>query len=397
MVIEFLINVFAIISSPFFIFLLFLIVLGYHIIALVVRDLNYLTQLKEFDDSEIVTFEQLKKTPVVNFIIPAWKEGKLFQECLLSILNLTYPYLRVIVNAGGSEETKVIAESFKKYNNFIVLEQKGGGGKIRAINDCLAYVSEGLVYLIDADSYITNEIFLKMISLIVNQNKNIIITSTRPLKQQEKLSLVNYLNIDRNPRFRKRFKPKSKRISPHTCLRYDVLKEIGKFPQGELIGDGWVGVKLSEKGFDIYELENYRWRIFTFFPDKIKTYMSQNKRWIQNPLFNKLKGKTKTRYLKFTLMTILSIYILICPTFLLFNFFLFILGVIGLFSLYLKKIRKVIFFLISIKKEFRNKISISLYLKIIFYIYIEAIITIEVFFEILIYKDKKYRKRKNIL
>lgn len=397
MVIDFLESVVQFVSSPFFIFLSFITILVYHLIVFLLRDLNNLSHLRKFEDSQIVTFEDLRKTPIVNFVIPAWNEGEEFRKCLLSILDLSYPYIRVIVNAGGSEETKQIVNSFKKYDNFIILEQKAGGGKIKAINDCLKHVSEGLIYLLDADCYITNEIFFKMISIIINQDKNIVITSARPLKQQEHNDLVNYLNIDRNPRFKKKFKATSKRISPHTCLRYEILKEIGEFRDDKPIGDGWIGLELSKKGFKAYELEDYQWRIFTYFPDKIKTYVDQNKRWIQNPLFNKLKGKNKLRFFKFFLMTLLSIYIIIFPLFIFLNNFLFFLGFIIVFSFYLKKIRKAIFFIISIKKEYRHKINPVLYLKFLFYIYVEAIITIEVFFEILIYGNKKYRKRKNIL
>ena len=51
-------------------------------------------------------------------------------------MKLTYPWLKEIVNAGGSEETINIVNSFKKHDNFTIIYQKGER-KIKAINDCL--------------------------------------------------------------------------------------------------------------------------------------------------------------------------------------------------------------------------------------------------------------------
>ena len=63
----------------------------------------------------------MKSFPLLNIFIPAWKEGEVFENCLNSITKLNYPNIKVIVNTGGSEETINIANSFKKYQNFIVL------------------------------------------------------------------------------------------------------------------------------------------------------------------------------------------------------------------------------------------------------------------------------------
>ena len=141
-------------SFNFFIFLI-LVVIFFNIFLYFLRDRKYIRVFKKFKDPEIVKLEDLKELPLVNIIIPAWKEGKLFNDCLLSITKLNYPYLKVIISAGGNEETIQIANSFKKFKNFVILKQKPGG-KMKALNDCLKYVSEGIIYSIDADVILNN-------------------------------------------------------------------------------------------------------------------------------------------------------------------------------------------------------------------------------------------------
>ena len=71
--------------------------------------------------------------------------------------------MRIIVNAGGSKETLEIANSFKEYKTFKIIHQKKGGGKIKAINDCLSYIAEGLVFIMDADVYVSDNDLLIII------------------------------------------------------------------------------------------------------------------------------------------------------------------------------------------------------------------------------------------
>ncbi|GAH31493.1 unnamed protein product, partial [marine sediment metagenome] len=91
----------------------------------------------------------------------------------MSLKNLSYPKLKIIVNAGGNQETIDIAESFRKYDNFLILRQLGGKsraalGKIKALNECLAHVTEGLIYMTDADCIFNDEIFLRIVKPLIN-------------------------------------------------------------------------------------------------------------------------------------------------------------------------------------------------------------------------------------
>lgn len=383
------------IISIYFIIFLLLFIFSYHILLFFIRNLKYIKSFKEIDVSKDNKLKDLTEVPLVNIVIPAWKEREIFKGCLLAITKLTYPKLKVIVNAGGEEETIRIAESFKKFEYFNIIYQKEGGGKIKAINDCLSFIIGGVILLIDSDIYLRDEDLFKMLSVIVNKNENVVISMLKPHISQIHKNIVRYLLINRNALFRKFFSQYNQNsISQCTMLRLIVIKTVGKFTEKRLIGDGEsIGLDILKKNFKIYQLKSH---VQSFnYPDNIKDYISQNIRWIQNSYFNKIKTPKK-HFLNFFLLTIVSLYLLIFPFIIFFNLYLFLFGIFLLVNTYLKKIRKILFFKKTSDKKYYGKNGTWFYFTILFYIYIDVLITIYTFFEILFMGDKKFRKRKNI-
>ena len=191
-------------NSTFFIHILLLLIIAHQVLLFFTKDASHIKILKDFADPKDVKLSNLNNIPLINIIIPAWKEGTLFEDCLLSITKLDYPNLKVIISAGGNEETIQIANSFKKFNNFIILKQKPGG-KMKALNDCLKHVSDGIIYSIDADVILNNEILLRMLYPLVNENQYVTAGSVRPFKFQENIDIVKYILILKLRRFMKNF------------------------------------------------------------------------------------------------------------------------------------------------------------------------------------------------
>src|SRR4030067_3693919 len=57
-----------------------------------------------------------KAEPFITAIIPTYRRPKLLRRAVLSVLNQTYPHLRVCVydNASGDETEEVVAELMQK-------------------------------------------------------------------------------------------------------------------------------------------------------------------------------------------------------------------------------------------------------------------------------------------
>ena len=374
--------------------LIILIIISYHIILFFIRDRKIIKKIiQNYENSNSIKLDDLKRTPKVNIIIPAWNEEEIFRGCLECIKKLTYPNLKIIINAGGSMQTIKIAESYKNLENFKIIYQKMGEGKIKAINDCLELISEGIVYLIDADTYLSNEIFLKTIYPLINENKSVIVVRVKPHKSIKNKNLVKYLNISRNIKFQGDTSNEINYVSQNTGLRYEVIKELKKFSEKKLSDDGLsIGSDLITKGFKILLIDE---NVESFnFPSKIREYIKQNLRWIENSLFVSRKNQ-KLRILKFLGMVLVSIYFFLSFFLIYLDINLFLYGLILFFSIYLKRIRKIIFFK-KTNKDRSISFNLTFYIAMIYYTVVDLLISIIVFLEMIFYR-KAYIKRKNLL
>lgn len=382
------------------------IVIIYHISMHFIFDKKDLNYLKKIKDPESISIKDLKEIPIVNIIVPAWKEGQVFNELLLSIKNLKYPRIKAIINAGGNDETLEIAHSFKKYENFVILHQKGGAsrpslGKIKALNECLPHVSEGIVYFLDADSYLDDEILLRMIYPIVNFDENVVGGKVRPLKSQLNNNLVKYLQIDRLKGRRFKFL-RHEQIDvingQNLCVKYEVIKAIDKFSEiKNYATDKTMGINISSKGFTkSYQVLDYRHRIYVDYSNTIRDYMHQKIIWTENFLIESSRNN-KIKLFKFIGLFFLSLYILMFPLLLLINFGLFFIGFLIFLNAYLNKIRKLIFFKQYVDIVNYEKYTILFYFTLIFYIFMEAIIIVVIPFHFVHYlkKVKSFQNKIN--
>jgi len=383
---NFILNIYSIIIFS-------LLIIAYHFLLFIIRDKKYALALKKYKDPEDVKIEDLKELPLINIIIPAWKEGKIFDGCLSRLKNLSYPEVNIIVNAGGSEETIEIANSYKKYDNFTILYQKTGGGKLKAINDCLNQVNKGIVILIDADAYLTDDMLLKMIFPLTNLNENVVSVSSKIHESVENKDLAKYLYINRNTHFKRKPSKYVHWVGPNSVIKYQVIKAIGKFTEKRLTDDGYsIGLDVISKGFRISYINKYRVESFNY-PDKIINYIRQNLRWLENDLF--YPGvKKKLFYLKFLVLSLLSVFLFVSLIFIFFNIYIVFIGILFLMNMYFNKIRKILFYKLT-NKQNSFHIPFKFFIKIIFYIYVDAMMNIIVLGETLFYR-KAYKKRKNI-
>lgn len=369
-----------------------------HLILFFIRDRKYAKPFKKYRDPESISLTELHENPLVNIIMPAWKEGETFRHALKSITNLTYPKIRVIVNAGGNEETIKIAESFRKYENFTILHQDKGGGKIKAINDCLPFVNEGVVYSVDADVYLTDETLIRLLFPITNLNEHVSTSGHRPLPHQENKDFVKYLIINQNYSFRLKFERYGVGgiSGTNTMMTLDAIKAIGKFREDRLIAtDRSRGYDLLEKGFKIYCLCDYRGLIHSDIPDTIKEFSARRIRWIENHLIYASETGKRKDIMAFLILFLSSLYLLIFPVLIFLHFTLFLLGLYILLSKYLKRLRRILFFKITRQQQIHANLSILFYIKMIGYIFLEAIINVYTFFEFYLNR-KKFKKRRNI-
>jgi cellulose synthase/poly-beta-1,6-N-acetylglucosamine synthase-like glycosyltransferase len=359
---------------------------------------------KKYKDPDEILISDFKSLPLVNIIIPAWKEGKIYKNLLTSITELNYPKIRVITNAGGDDQTSQIANSFKNYENFVILQQKEGSdrpslGKIKALNECLECVSEGIIYIIDADSYLDNEILLRMIYPIINLGEDVVIGGVRPLKSQMKKTLVKYLQFDRFKTLHIKFDRHIKAnaiTGQNFCINYNVLESIEQFSLQNLIPtDNLIGRDIYSKGFFAYRLVDYRHRIFVDYSNTLMDYFHQRLVWSENFLYKSIKLHYFKNIIKFVFLWMISIYSLLFPFLSILDLRFLFPGILILYTFYLKKIRRIFIFTKAIDKKYYDSYNILFYFYLIGFILFDILITSYVFFHFIYYISKM--KKSNLI
>jgi hypothetical protein len=338
----------------------------------------------------------LNEKPLINIIIPAWKDEKDLKFSLKFINDLIYPNLKIIINAGGNQETIDVANSYKKYENYTIIYQKEGRGKVSAINDCLDYIEPGLVYFIDSDTIITDKILKKMCFPLLVLNEKAVKAISVPHESILDKNIVKYAYVNRNPKFRRDFSRYNKSFGANGMTFSSIITKIGKFQAKNLFDDNIsMGMDFDEAGIKIFQYINFKVPTLNF-PVKRKTYINQTIRWMENYLLYNYKSNNKIQVAKFALLLIVSIFYCFIPFLLFFNVNLFFLAISLLSYFYLLKIRKLVFLKYSENVKYQPKVSFSFFFELLFFIYLDFFINLIVFFEFLIFGKKKYKKRKNI-
>lgn len=384
-------------NSIFFVILSFILILLVHIFRFYYRDKKFLNHLRKFlirkKEIKIQSYESLMEKPLLNIIVPAWNEGESFKECLKCLKNLEYPKKKIIISAGGNQRTIDIANLYSKNDEFKMIEQKKGGGKLKAINHCLKLVEKGIVCIIDSDILLNDDIIKLAFYEILLLNKKIVTFRLKPDKSIQKYDIVKYNYINNFTFFRKKFKRYIYGFASNIFMKFEILNKIDHFSEKKLIDDGKsTSNDLERIGIKTYMFIEKKIPSLTY-PINLKNYINQQSRWIENYLYFAWE-KDKSRIFKYLLLVSLSFYLFLSPILSLFNGIFIIFSLLILISFYLKIIRKIIF----IKKIYDDRfyrLGFKFYLKIIYFLFIDFFINLLVISEILFFKSA-YKRRKNI-
>ena len=78
--------------------------------------------------------------PRTSVLAAAWNEADMIREHIEAFVRLRYPDKQLVLCAGGSDDTLAIAQEFAS-DRIVVLEQRAGEGKQRALGRCFDYAT----------------------------------------------------------------------------------------------------------------------------------------------------------------------------------------------------------------------------------------------------------------
>lgn len=134
----------------------------------------------------------LNTMPMVSALVAAWNEADTIDAHIQSFLALRYPNIELVLCAGGTDATLTQAR-LQASERVIVLEQRPGEGKQKALARCYERAGGDVIYLTDADCRFDDEALVRLLAPIVNQGEQVATGQSRPLDRQMKQLLPGYV------------------------------------------------------------------------------------------------------------------------------------------------------------------------------------------------------------
>ena len=124
----------------------------------------------------------------LSILIPLYNKEKYVERCLTSLLNQDIPkaeYEIVIVDDGSKDSGPEIVEQYAKTNSNIQLIRQENQGPSAARNKCLDAAKGNYLYFMDADDYLAENVFGRLLSLCDQGNVGVLEFDTKETNNSE--------------------------------------------------------------------------------------------------------------------------------------------------------------------------------------------------------------------
>lgn len=225
--------------------------------------------------------------PLVSLLVAAWNEAAQIEAFLASFVALDYPNKELILCAGGTDQTFVLAQRWASAQ-ITVLEQSAGTGKFRALQQCLHQAAGALIVLTDADCILNQESFARLIHPLVSGEATVTTGPLRPLRGQWQMPFVVYQWAQMHYAWRKALRSSTDGtflVGGNSALLRPIVEEAYAtalpMPLGE---DTYLALFAMRAGHRILRVPEST--VETLFPQTLLAYIRQRSRWRRDQLLH---------------------------------------------------------------------------------------------------------------
>lgn len=135
---------------------------------------------------------------LITVIIPIYNVEKYLKKCIDSILHQTYQTMEIIlIDDESTDESGSICDEYAKKDNRIKVIHKKNGGVSSARNAGLNNANGKYVAFIDADDYIENNMFEKMINQFEkNEKLDIVVCGTKNVDEDGNVLKTSNMKVE---------------------------------------------------------------------------------------------------------------------------------------------------------------------------------------------------------
>ena len=229
--------------------------------------------------------------PSVTIIVPCWNEEKTLAKTVTSLLDLTYPKEKLsvfIVDDGSTDSTKRVVEEFLTHPQ-VRYFYKENGGKHTALNEGLLYATTDFVGCLDADSFVSPDALLRIVSLFKDENVMAVTPSIKIYNPRSIIQKIQETEYTISIIFRKILATMNAQYvapGPFSIYRRSVFAKIGVFKHSHNTEDMEMALRMHAHTMKI---ENaFMAEVYTVGPKTLQGVLKQRIRWTYGFMRNTL-------------------------------------------------------------------------------------------------------------
>ncbi|MBN2042499.1 MAG: glycosyltransferase family 2 protein [Candidatus Aenigmarchaeota archaeon] len=249
-----------------------------------------------FDKRDRMTKDpaNLKRTPGLTMIVPAYNEEKTLGRTVESVLNQDYPRNKlkvIIVDDASTDGTADVGREYaRKYPNVTFLRHRKNRRKAAATNTGLRHVTTELVGFIDADTILEeSDALIRSIGYFRNKRTGSVIATIKPMDTKtfsQKLQRIEY-TFTALVRKLLTFLGALYMTPAFALYRTNLVRQLGGWDEDNFTEDLEMGLKLQNSGYKIEMSMNAAVKTNT--PASFSKFWNQRIRWARGFVYNSRK------------------------------------------------------------------------------------------------------------
>jgi peptidoglycan-N-acetylglucosamine deacetylase len=259
---------------------------------------TFFSKKSVFDEDRYIkpgeTRTPIRRFPIVTIIVPVWNEEKTLAGTLDSLLALEYPKDKldiIVVDDGSTDNTRVVANSFKKFPEIRVFS-KENGGKHTAVNFAIARAKGELIGCLDADSFVEKNALMEIVRYFEDERIMAVTPAICVYKPKNTLQKLQRVEYNMGIFLRKMFASMNAihvAPGPFSIFRKKVFDDLGLYKKAHNTEDMEMAMRMHKHHYPIANA--YTAYVYTVTPDTIYKLYKQRLRWVYGFLANVIDYK----------------------------------------------------------------------------------------------------------
>jgi cellulose synthase/poly-beta-1,6-N-acetylglucosamine synthase-like glycosyltransferase len=231
----------------------------------------------------------LKRYPIVTVIVPVWNEEKTLGGTIESLLALDYPKDKIdiiIVDDGSTDNTKQVANGYKKYSQVRVYS-KTNGGKHTAVNLGISKAKGEFLGCLDADSFVDKDALSRIVRCFEDPKVMAVTPAIKVHTPENMLQKIQSVEYDMGIFLRKVYGSMNAihvAPGPFSIFRKEVFDKLGGYVKAHNTEDMEFAMRMHKNHFPIANV--YDSYVYTVTPKTVKGLYKQRLRWVYGFLEN---------------------------------------------------------------------------------------------------------------